>query len=119
MRTPGHNSPLRRPVLKKKALAAALGAVMSAALLTAGTAAPAGAHTRTTTATPGAEPSPFTLCKLQYRLYYTLRDVLNLCCWYSYSAPVAECWSVWYPYDSSDARNGAARSAPESPTRTA
>ncbi|MEV5329591.1 hypothetical protein WBK31_12160 [Nonomuraea sp. N2-4H] len=100
-------------MLTKKALAAALGAVMSVALLTAGTAAPAGAQTKATTSLPGAGTLPFTVCKLQYLVYYTLRDVLNICCWRVADAPLADCGDVWYPYYS-----GAARSAPASPGRT-
>ncbi|MFG2072522.1 hypothetical protein [Nonomuraea maritima] len=93
----------------RKALVAALGAVLSVALLTAGTAAPAGARTPSASSAPsGAGAGPF----LWYDCMKYYGD-LSYCCYYTYDAPVSACLHTWYP-----AWSGAARSAPASPGRT-
>ncbi|MFG1696112.1 hypothetical protein [Nonomuraea sp. NPDC049309] len=98
-------------MLTKKALATALGAVMSVTLLTAVTAAPAGARATATRSTPGAASLTWSLCRLQYLLYHISSEALTMCCWAD-DAPAAYCSHLWG--DSSPA----AWSAPASPGRT-
>lgn len=90
----------------------ALAAVMTVALLTAGTAAPAGAHTKATRSTPGVGTSTWHVCRVSYALYYIAGDVRNICC-YLVEAPWNECSHLGY-----DGWSGAAGSAPASPGRT-
>lgn len=96
-------------MLTKKALVAALGAVMSVTLLTAGTAAPAGARTLSATPAPSGAgvggPLSWNVCLTYYNLSY--------CCYSVYDAPTNPCLHLWNPVWS-----GAARSAPASPGRT-
>lgn len=93
-----------------KALAATLGAVMSVTLLTAGTAAPAGARTPSASSAPSGAGAGWSLSWRDCISYYGDH---SFCCYYAYSPPRNLCGFLW-----DSGWSGAARSAPTAPGRT-